>query len=354
MKITRTTQSRIHEVDFSNLGFGTGLSDHVFLSEYKDGVWSEGEIKPYAHLSQGLGLHALHYGQAVFEGQKAYRQADGSIAVFRPERNFERLNVSGERLCIPSMPKELFMDGLMELIRVDQDWVPNGDNQALYLRPFTFASSEFIVARASDEYSFGILTAPVGELYSKPVKVKIEQQYTRATQGGVGYAKAAGNYGGAFLATRKAIEEGFNQVLWTDHKTHSFLEEAGTMNVALVMNGKLVTPSLSDRILAGITRDSILTLAREWGIEVEERDISVDELLDAARSGDLQEAFGMGTAAVVSPIEGFGYQGEIISVDAPADGLAMRVKAALSDIRYGRVEDRHGWMYRVTEAVAAQ
>jgi len=347
MKVIPTTESRISTIDFNNLGFGAGLSDHVFICEYKNGQWGEGVIQPYGALKQGLGLHALHYGQAVFEGQKAYRQADGSIAIFRPERNWERLNKSGERMLIPAVPKEIFMEGLSELIRLDAEWVPRGENTALYLRPFLFSSSEFVAARPSEEYTFAIVTSPVGELYTKPVKVKIEQHFTRAAEGGVGFAKAAGNYGGAFLATRRAVEEGFNQVLWTDHAEHAYLEEAGTMNVAFVLDGKLVTPALSDRILEGITRESILILAKEWGIPVEERRISVAEIVTAAKDGSLQEAFGMGTAAVVSPIDGLGYQGEVHTVPAPADGIAMRVKHALADIRYGRTADPKGWMYRL-------
>lgn len=347
MIVIPTTESRISTIDFNNLGFGSGISDHIFICEYKNGQWGEGVIQPYSSLKQGLGLHALHYGQAVFEGQKAYRQADGGIAIFRPERNWDRLNKSAERMLIPTVPKELFMEGLCALIRLDAEWVPRVENTALYLRPFLFSSSEFVAARPSEEYTFAILTSPVGELYSKPVKVKIEQNFTRATKGGVGYAKAAGNYGGAFLATRRAVEEGFNQVLWTDHAEHAFLEEAGTMNVAFIVDGILLTPALSDRILDGITRDSILVLAKDWGIPVEERRISVNEIVSAAQEGRLQEAFGMGTAAVVSQIDGLGYQGDIISVPAPEDSFAMRVKKALADIRYGRSADSKGWMYRL-------
>jgi len=347
MKVTTTTESRLSTIDFNNLGFGAGLSDHIFMCEYKNGAWGEGLIQPYGSLKQGLGLHALHYGQAVFEGQKAYRQEDGRIAIFRPERNWERLNKSGARMLIPEVPKELFMEGLMALIRLDAEWVPRGANTALYLRPFLFSSSEFVAARPSEEYTFAIVTSPVGELYTKPVKVKIEQHFTRAAQGGVGFAKAAGNYGGAFLATRKAVEEGFQQVLWTDHADHAYLEEAGTMNVAFVVDGTLLTPALSDRILEGITRESILVLAKEWGIPVEERRISVEEIVSAAREGRLEEAFGMGTAAVVSPIDGLGYLGEILAVPAPSEGMAMRVKAALADIRYGRSADHHGWMTHI-------
>jgi len=348
MKIIRTTQSRLSHVDFSNLGFGSGLADHAFYAEFANGSWDEGRVEPYGPLKQGLALHALHYGQAVFEGQKAYRQADGGIAVFRPRDNAKRLNRSGGRMMIPELPEDLFINGLDALIAVDQEWVPRGANQSLYLRPFLFGSSEFITARPSEEYTFGIVTSPSGELYTKPVRVKVERQFTRATSGGVGFAKAAGNYGGAFLATREAVQQGYQQVLWTDHHNHEYFEEAGTMNVAFVVRGTLITPALSDRILAGITRDSILTLCREWGIPVEERPISVAEIVDAAKAGELHEAFGMGTAAVVSPIEAFGMDDVLHSVPVPEDGIAARVRAALADIRYGRAEDRHGWMHRVS------
>lgn len=344
MKIIRTTQSRISEVDFSNLGFGNRISDHTFEVVYKDGAWGKGIIQPYGPMRHGLGLHALHYGQAVFEGMKAYRQGNGRVAVFRPEANWARLNRSGSRLLIPELPKEIFMESLFELLRVDQAWVPKEEEQALYIRPFLFGSSEFITARPSEEYTFGIVTGPVGAYYSKPVKVKVEDTYTRAASGGVGYTKAAGNYGGAFYASAQAQKEGFNQVLWTDHREHTYLEEAGTMNVAFVINDVLVTPALTDRILAGITRDSILTLCRHWGVAVEERLISVHELEEASANGSLQEAFGMGTAAVVSPIDGIGYKGNLLSVPAPLDGLAMRVKKGLADIRFGRSEDLFGWM----------
>jgi len=347
MKITITETSNLSKIDFNNLGFGAGLSDHVFVCEFKNGNWGEGRIEPYSHLSQGLGLHALHYGQAVFEGQKAYRQKDDTIAIFRPERNWKRLNTSAKRMLIPEVPKDIFMDGLTELIRVDAKWVPRGENQSLYLRPFLFSSSEFVAAKPSEEYTFAIVTSPVGELYSKPVKVKIEQSFTRAASGGVGYAKAAGNYGASFLATHNAVKEGFNQVLWTDHAEHNYLEEAGTMNVTFVINGKLITPILSDRILAGITRDSILILAKEWNIAVEERRIKVDELIAALKNGTLNEAFGMGTAAVVSQINGIGFNDEIFPVPVPKNGIALRMKEALSSIRYGESEDKFNWMHHV-------
>jgi len=240
MKIIRTTQSRLSQVDFANLGFGSGLADHAFYAEFTNGSWDEGRVEPYGPLKQGLALHALHYGQAVFEGQKAYRQADGGIAVFRPLDNAKRLNRSGARMMIPELPERLFIDGLDALIAVDQEWVPRGANESLYLRPFLFGSSEFITARPSEDYTFGIVTSPSGELYTKPVRVKVERQFTRATSGGVGYAKAAGNYGGAFLATREAVKQGYQQVLWTDHHNHEYFEEAGTMNVAFVVRASLL------------------------------------------------------------------------------------------------------------------
>lgn len=347
MNIQRAAESRINTIDFQNIGFGQHISDHTFDVVFNNGVWGEGRIKPYGAMHHGLGLHALHYGQAVFEGMKAYRQDSGHVAVFRPDANWARLNRSGSRLLIPEIPKEIFLEGLLELLRIDQAWVPTGEDMSLYIRPFLFGSSEFITARPSEEYTFAILTGPVGAYYSEPVKVKIEDHYTRAASGGVGYTKAAGNYGGAFYATAQAQKEGFNQVLWTDHVEHAYLEEAGTMNVAFVLDGVLVTPALTDRILAGITRDSILTIARSWGIPVEERKISLDELQEHASKGTLQEAFGMGTAAVVSPIDGIGYQGKMMDVPAPKDGVAQRVKKTLADIRYGRAEDVNGWMVRI-------
>ena len=340
MKVSRTPKSRIDSIDFSNLPFGKYFADHMLVCHFRNGAWQEPEIMPYGNVSLSYSLHALHYGQAAFEGMKAYRRLDGSIAIFRPLDNFNRLNRSGERLLMPQIPEDLFMHGLKELLRIDEEWVPKNTEDSLYIRPFLFSSSEFIAARPSEDYTFVILTSPVGPYYPGAVKVKIEDQYTRATSGGIGYTKAAGNYGGAFYPTQKAIEQGFKQVVWTDHREHKYLEESGTMNLMLRIGDSLVTPPLSDRILAGITRDSILTLTRNWGMDVQERLISVDEVVEAARSGNLKEAFGMGTAAVVSPIDGIGYKDEVFSVPTPADGFAMKIKKGLTDIRIG-VEEWH-------------
>ena len=344
MKIELTQQSRRSSIDFSNLPFGKHMSDHMLVCHFKDGQWLEPEIRPYGQLEFSYGLHALHYGQSAFEGMKAYRKDDGAISMFRPLDNFARLNKSAERLMMPQIPEEIFMGGLKKLLEIDADWVPNAEDHSLYIRPFLFASSEFIAARQSDDYTFCIITCPVGPYYSGSVKVKIEQEYTRATGGGIGYTKAAGNYGGSFYPTAQAIKEGYNQVIWTDHKEHKYIEESGTMNLMLLIDDTFLTPPLTDRILAGVTRRSIIQLVKDQGWPIEERAISVEEIVSAAREGRLQEAFGMGTAAVVSQIDTIGYNGENFSIPVLADGKAMEIKRLLNDIRLGRSEDSYGWM----------
>lgn len=344
MKIELTQQSRRSSIDFSNLPFGKHMSDHMLVCHFKDGQWLEPEIRPYGQLEFSYGLHALHYGQSAFEGMKAYRKDDGGISMFRPLDNFARLNKSAERLMMPQIPEEIFMGGLKKLLEIDADWVPNAEDHSLYIRPFLFASSEFIAARQSDNYTFCIITCPVGPYYSGSVKVKIEQEYTRATGGGIGYTKAAGNYGGSFYPTAQAIKEGYNQVIWTDHKEHKYIEESGTMNLMLLIDGTFLTPPLTDRILAGVTRRSIIQLVKDQGWSIEERAISVEEIVSAAREGRLQEAFGMGTAAVVSQIDTIGYNGENFSIPVLTDGKAMEIKRLLNDIRLGRSEDSYGWM----------
>ncbi len=344
MKIELTQQSRRSSIDFSNLPFGKHMSDHMLVCHFKDGQWLEPEIRPYGQLEFSYGLHALHYGQSAFEGMKAYRKDDGGISMFRPLDNFARLNKSAERLMMPQVPEDIFMGGLKKLLEIDADWVPNAEDHSLYIRPFLFASSEFIAARQSDNYTFCIITCPVGPYYSGSVKVKIEQEYTRATGGGIGYTKAAGNYGGSFYPTAKAIKEGYNQVIWTDHKEHKYIEESGTMNLMLLIDGTFLTPPLTDRILAGVTRRSIIQLVKDQGWSIEERAITVDEIVSAAREGRLEEAFGMGTAAVVSQIDTIGYNGENFSIPVLSDGKAMEIKRLLNDIRLGRSEDSYGWM----------
>ncbi len=344
MKITKASASRIQSVDFDNLPFGRYFTDHMLVCHFEDGAWQEPEIRPFGELNATYGLHALHYGQAAFEGMKAYRGQDGMVSLFRPEKNWERLNKSAVRLLMPEVPESVFLDGLNELIKLDSEWVPQDEIKSLYIRPFLFSSSEFIAARPSERFTFAIICSPVGPYYAGAVKVKIEDQYTRATGGGIGFTKAAGNYGGAFYPTAQAIEEGYNQVIWTDHRTHEWIEESGTMNIMLRIGDKMLTPPLTDRILAGITRDSIVTLLREWGYDVEERPISVKEVVEAAQSGELKEAFGMGTAAVVSVIQQIGHEGTRYDIPTPEDGMATKIRKGLNDIRLGRTEDTHGWM----------
>ena len=347
MKISKTPKSRIDSVDFNNLVFGTNFSDHMLVCVFKDGKWQEPEIKPYGAVPMKYSLHALHYGQSAFEGLKAYKNSKGEVSIFRPEENWKRLNRSGERLLMPTIPKEIFMEGLEALIHLDKNWVPDSLDHSLYIRPFLYSSSEFIAARPSEDYTFCILCSPVGPYYSGAVGVKIETEYTRAATGGIGFTKAAGNYGGAFYPTAQAIKEGYNQVIWTDHKEHKYIEESGTMNLMLVLGDKLVTPPLTDRILAGITRSSVIELTKSWGWEVEERPISVDEIVDHARSGTLKEAFGVGTAAVVSPINRIGFHGEDFMIPTPEDGKGMEIKAGLNKIRMGSAEDKFNWMVHV-------
>lgn len=345
MKITKAQSSRIDEVDFDNLIFGTQFSDHMMVCRFKNGAWEEPEIKPYGPMTVSPAFHTLHYGQALFEGQKAYYMSDGRIGIFREEMNARRLNHSAKRMLMPEFPEEWFVEGIAKLVELDKAWVPKKPGHSLYLRPFMFGSSEFVAARPSEEYTFCIIMSPVGPYYAGDVKVKVEETYTRSASGGVGSTKCAGNYGGAFYATDQARKEGYTQIIWTDHKEHKLIEESGTMNIGFVIDDKFITPPLSDRILAGITRDSILTLVREEKIlDVEERPVSVDEIVEALKEGRLKEAFGMGTAAVVSPISTIGYRGEDFDISTPDDGYAMTIKKRLTDIRMGDAEDTHGWM----------
>lgn len=349
MKITRVEKSRIDEVDFDNLVFGSQFTDHMLVCKYKDGKWQEPEIMPYGPMSFTPALHTLHYGQALFEGQKAYYMSDGSVGIFRPEMNAKRLNHSARRMFMPEYPEDWFVEGIKQLVEIDKAWVPKQDGHSLYLRPFMFGSSEFVAARPSEEYIFCIIMSPVGPYYAGDVKVKVEETYTRSAAGGVGSTKCAGNYGGAFFATDQARKEGYTQVIWTDHKNHELIEESGTMNVGFVIGNTFITPPLSDRILAGITRDSIVALLRESDIvkNVEERPIKVEEVIEAAKAGTLKEAFGMGTAAVVSQICTIGFRGTDFEIATPKDGYAMKIKKALNDIRMGEVEDTHGWMVKL-------
>lgn len=338
------TQSRITDVDLANLKFGSVFSDHQFRMDFDNGRWSAGVIEPFGEMTMNPAAMVLHYGQAIFEGMKAFRQQDGGIALFRPEANISRLNVSASRMCMPAVDESLFMEALQELVRLDRAWVPDGEGASLYIRPFMFSTEVHVGVKPSDAYRFMIFTCPVGPYYKGSVKVKVETDYTRAAPGGTGFAKAAGNYAAALKPTELAKAQGYQQILWTDAVEHKYIEESGTMNAVFVLNGKLVSPALGDTVLNGVTRNSILTLARHFDMEVEERRVSVAELKSAAESGALTEAFGVGTAATMTPIEAIGFAGGDVALPEVASWTVMpQLSKALDDIRRGRAEDPFGW-----------
>lgn len=348
IKINKTDKSRVKDQDVNNVPFGKCFSDHMLIAEFENGSWTNVRIEPYRDVPMSYAISALHYGQAIFEGMKAYKNDQGQVAVFRAHDNFKRLNRSAQRMAMPEVPEEIFMGGLIELLRLDKDWVPTDEFGSLYIRPFLIATDEAIGVKPSDKYKFVIITCPAGKYYAEPVKVLVEHTYFRAVEGGVGYVKAAGNYGRSLFPTRLAQEKGYQQVIWTDAKTHKYVEESGTMNLMFVIGNKLITPSLSDTILAGITRDSVLTLARDWGYEVEERKISIEEIVNAHKSGELKEAFGTGTAATIAHIIAIGNDG--VDMQLPpieTRSFSPKVDAYLRDIRKGRVEDKFHWMLKV-------
>jgi branched-chain amino acid aminotransferase len=346
--VERVAKSRLSSIDFNNLGFGAHISDHMLMIDYKDGQWQEPKIVPFGNLELSPAMLALHYGQSVFEGMKAFKNDQGTITIFRPERHHKRLLKSLDRMCMPAIGEELFLQSLSALIEVDADWIPTTEGASLYLRPFVFASEAKLGVKVAEEYKFIILTSPVGPYFSKPIRVKVEEEFVRAAEGGTGFAKCAGNYGGAFYPTMLAQKQGFDQVLWTDAKDHKYIDESGAMNVMFVLNGKLVTPKLSTSLLDGVTRDSILTLASTLGVEKEERRVSVAEIEEAFKNKTITEAFGVGTAAVVSQIATIHIHGTDYNLPPiDASSFQLRVKKKLNDIRKGIETDVHNWNYLV-------
>ena len=346
--VEKTNESRISGVDFENLPFGKVYTDHMFITTHRDGRWQDARIVPYGPVSLEPAAKVFHYGQTVFEGMKAYKDTQGKAWLFRPEDNQKRLNISASRLVIPEVPKELFMEGLNTLLKTDLEWIPKQAGSSLYIRPFIFASGLGFHASPADEYTFIIACSPSGSYFSGKVSVRIEETYARAANGGVGFAKAGGNYAGQFYPTQLAVSEGFQQVVWTDDNTHEYIEEAGAMNIFVRIGDTLLTSPTSDRILDGITRKSILQLAQSEGIPTEVRKIKVNELLGAASDGTLREMFGSGTAAVVSPISSFGYRGKKYDLPELSDSYASHFKKRITDIQYNRSEDPFGWRYPVS------
>jgi branched-chain amino acid aminotransferase len=348
IKIESVRESRLQRVNFKELPFGRTFTDHMFVADFRGGSWQNLRISPYGYMPISPASPAIHYGQAIFEGLKAHRGQNDEVLVFRPLDNLKRMNISAGRMALAQVTDEVFMEGMMTLIDLDRAWVPREEGSSLYIRPFLFSADEYIGIRPSVDFTFMIIASPSGAYYSQPLRVKIETKYTRAVEGGTGFAKAAGNYAGAIYPTKIAQEKGYHQLIWTDGKKHEHIEESGTMNVMFVIGETIVTPALNDSILAGITRDSVLTLARHWGRKVEERKIAVKELVDALQKGLVKEAFGVGTAATIARIDAIGFDGKDYQLP-PADkhGFADKVYVELDGIKRGIKEDLFNWVYKV-------
>lgn len=347
INIQKVESSKIGEVDFNNLTFGSTFTDHMFECDYKDGVWQNPTIRPYGPLSISPGAKVFHYGQAVFEGMKAFKDEEGKVWLFRPEQNFLRINKSSVRMAIPEFPRDIFFEALTELVKLEKEWVKPGQGNSLYIRPFVIATQVGVSASPSTEYKFMILMSPAQAYYTGDIKVIVADHFSRSANGGVGAAKAAGNYGAQFFPTNLAREKGFQQVIWTDASNHQYMEEAGTMNVFFRVNDTLLTAPVSDRILDGVTRKSVIALAKQDNITVEERPVLVSEIVEAAKNRSLKEIFGAGTAAVISPVNAFSYQDVTYDLEKQENGFASRFKKELMDIQYNRSEDPFGWRYEV-------
>jgi branched-chain amino acid aminotransferase len=348
IQVTKTGKSKLPELDFNNLPFGKYFTDHMLEVDYADGEWKRVSIKPFQDLSISPALAAIHYGQSIFEGIKAYKDRDGKPFIFRPFDNFRRFNISAERMQMPAVPEDIFIEGMRRLIDLDRDWIPMKNDYSLYIRPFMFATDEVIGVKASDTYKFMILLSPTGPYYSAPMRIYVEEKYTRAARGGIGFAKAAGNYGSSMLATAVAKQQGYDQVLWTDAFEHKYVQEIGTMNVFFVIGDKVLTPDLeAGTILEGVTRDSAIEVLRQEGYTVEETSINIDDVVRAYQAGELKEVFGTGTAATISMIKELRYEDYTMKFDTDSWKVAPTVKRVLTDIREGRRADSRGWMFRV-------
>lgn len=347
IEIIKATTSKIKDVDFDNLNFGEVFTDHLFECDFTNGEWQIPTIKPYAPFLLDPSAKVFHYGQAIFEGMKAYKDDDNAIWLFRPDENYHRFNTSATRMAMPEIPEEIFMEGLNQLLKIDAEWIKNGKGNTMYIRPFMIASGTGVIANPSDDYKFMILLSPAKAYYSGEVKVLIAEHFSRAANGGIGAAKAAGNYAAQFYPTNLANKAGFQQVIWTDDATHTKLEEAGTMNVFFRINETLFTAPISERILDGVTRKSLIDLAKHLGINVEVRPVLVSELVEAAKNGSLKEIFGTGTAAVVNPIVGFSYQDVYYELPKIENSIALQLKDTLTNIQHKLAKDVFGWTVKI-------
>jgi branched-chain amino acid aminotransferase len=350
LTVTKIERSKLHDIRLENIPFGRYFTDHMLEADFENGEWKNIEIKPYQPLLMDPSMAALHYGQAIFEGVKAYKNAAGEAFIFRPHDNYRRFNISAERMQMPAVPEYLFMEGLRQLLLLDKNWIPAKEDHSLYIRPFMFSSDNLIGVRPSETYKFMIILSPTGPYYSAPMRIYVEEQYTRAAPGGIGYVKAAGNYGASMYVTAEAKKKGYDQVLWTDVFEHKYVQEIGTMNVFFIIGNKAVTPDLaSGTILGGITRDSAITLLKDMGLEVEERPVSIDELIAAYEAGSLQEVFGTGTAATISMIQELKYKDFAMTFPVNQWKTAPELKKRMDDIRQGRAADKYGWMFRIAD-----
>lgn len=343
--ITITPQAERQVKDTTSIPFGQQPTEHMFIAEYKDGEWHNSRIVPFTNLSMSPFALCLHYGQTVFEGMKAFLMNDGRVNIFRMDKHYDRFSKSLERMCMPQVPKGLFTEAMHQLIQLDSNWIPNDEHGSLYVRPFMIASEDRLGVKISDEYLFMIVCTPAYQYYAKPLKVKVEDKYARAADGGTGFAKCGGNYGGAYYPTKLAKEQGYDQVIWTDSKTHEMIEESGTMNLMFFIDNTLLTPPLSGTILDGITRDSLLTLAKEMGITTDVRPIAHKEIQTALEAGKRVEAFGAGTAAVIAPIETIAMGGKEYNCYTGEDATMYKLQKALYNVRKGMATDTHNWNY---------
>ncbi|MFC6268809.1 branched-chain amino acid aminotransferase [Frigoriflavimonas asaccharolytica] len=349
MIIQKSDNLRISTFDPENFSFGNTFVDHMVICEFENGKWGEPKIVPYGPLGFSPAMMGINYGQACFEGMKAYKDKDGDVFLFRPEKNFARINKSASRLAMPEVTEEMFMDGIKTLVDMERAWIPHGEGLSLYIRPLIFATEEILKARISEKYMFAVVATPAKSYYTEPVSVKIAEYYSRSANGGVGFAKAAGNYAAAFHPTRLAMEEGYDQIVWTDDSTHQYLEESGTMNVFVRINDTIYTPPISEKILDGVTRDSFIQLAQSLQMNVQVEPISVDVVMEAQKNGTLREMWGVGTAVVTTVFKSFGFQNE--KYDLPElsdeDSYALTIKNKLTSIQSNLCEDPFGWRLKV-------
>ncbi|MFN4248255.1 MAG: branched-chain amino acid aminotransferase [Flavipsychrobacter sp.] len=346
IKVRKVEKSRIQELDLNNIQFGKLYADHMLVAHYENGEWKQPEIVPFDSLQLSPATTFMHYGQAIFEGVKAYKNQEGEPVIFRPYDNWKRMNRSAERMGMPAVPEEIFVDGMRSLVSLDKDWIPTEEGTSLYLRPFMIATDEFIGVKPAEKFTFLIITSPAGPYYAKPVSIYVQDEYVRAFPGGIGFTKAAGNYGASMYPTAQIRKMGYDQILWTDGFEHKYVQEIGTMNVFFVIGDKVITPELSETILAGVTRDSVITLLREKGVIVEERPLSIDEIAEAYKNHQLKEAFGTGTAASISHIAELTYHDMHMVLPQEDWGVSEWVKQEMNNIRYGKIADTHDWIVK--------